>query len=110
MLMIIAILKVLIRKNILMAIALLFGSMGIGTVGYHYICDFEWIDAFYNAAMIATGMGPADEPESSGGKIFSAFYALFGAFSFLTVFGVLFTPLFHDLMHKLDVLNKEQCD
>lgn len=108
--MIMRVIRAIARKNILFAMALLFVSMAIGTFGYHFISEFDWVDAFYNAAMIATGMGPADEPPSNGGKIFSAVYALFGAFTFLTVFGVLFTPLFHELMHKLEVLKKENCD
>lgn len=108
--MISAVFRAIMRKNILFAFALLFTSMAVGTIGYHFICDFEWVDAFYNAAMIATGMGPADEPASAAGKIFSAFFALFGAFTFLTVFGVLFTPLFHELMHRLEVMDSQKCD
>lgn len=37
-------------------------SLSIGTIGYYYYFDeISWIDAFYNASMILTGMGPVNE-------------------------------------------------
>lgn len=102
--------KALIRRTFIFAFFLLFLSIGIGTVGYHYFCNFDWVESFFNASMIATGMGPADDPPEAMGKIFSAIYSLFGAFTFLTVFGVIFTPLFHSLMKKYQILDKENCE
>lgn len=76
-------------------------SLCLGTAGYHVFGSLPWIDAFLNAAMILTGMGPVDRLETSGGKIFSACYALFSGIAFLTFAGVLFAPAYHRFLHKL---------
>jgi hypothetical protein len=83
------------------ALLILLFSIGIGTGGYHYFGKLPWIDAFLNASMILTGMGPVDHLETKEGKIFAAFYALFSGISFLTFVGVLFAPVYHRFLHKL---------
>lgn len=83
------------------ALLILLFSIGIGTGGYHYFGKLSWIDAFLNASMILTGMGPVDHLETKEGKMFSAFYALFSGISFLTFVGVLFAPVYHRFLHKL---------
>jgi len=75
-------------------------SLGIGTVGYHALAGLAWVDAFLNASMILTGMGPVDRLESDAAKIFAALYAVFSGVSFLTFCGVLFTPFYHRFMHR----------
>ncbi len=83
------------------ALLILLFSIGIGTGGYHYFGRLPWIDAFLNASMILTGMGPVDHLETKEGKLFAAFYALFSGISFLTFAGVLFAPVYHRFLHKL---------
>ncbi|KAB0669718.1 hypothetical protein F6V30_13045 [Oryzomonas sagensis] len=75
-------------------------SLGIGTVGYHISAHLNWVDAFLNASMILTGMGPVDKLESAGAKLFASFYAIFSGVSFLTFCGVLFTPIYHRFIHR----------
>lgn len=75
-------------------------SLGIGTLGYHLTAGLGWVDAFLNASMILTGMGPVDRLESDAGKLFSAFYAIYSGVAFLTFCGVLFTPIYHRFMHR----------
>lgn len=84
-------------------------SLGIGTVGYHVTAGLPWVDAFLNASMILTGMGPVDRLESDTAKLFASFYAIFSGVSFLTFCGVLFTPIYHRFMHRfhLDLGDKE---
>ncbi len=83
-------------------------SIGIGVIGYHHFGNLPWIDAFLNASMILTGMGPVDKMETGAGKLFSSFYALFSGISFLTFVGVLFAPVYHRFLHKfhLDIEGK----
>src|SRR5512141_671637 len=66
-------------------------SLGVGTVGYHITANLGWVDAFLNASMILTGMGPVDKLETDTAKLFAALYAIFSGVSFLTFCGVLFT-------------------
>ena len=87
-------------RHLLFASVILAFSLGIGTVGYRIFGELRWIDAFLNASMILTGMGPVDHVETDGGKLFSACYALFSGVAFLTFVGVLFAPIYHRFLHR----------
>ena len=75
--------------------------MSIGMVGYHYVAHLNGMDAFYNAAMILTGMGPVAPMETNAAKLFSGGYALFSGVIFLTTVAVLFAPLIHRFLHRM---------
>lgn len=85
-------------------------SLGIGTVGYHLTANLGWVDAFLNASMILTGMGPVDRLQTQTAKLFASFYAIFSGVAFLTFCGVLFTPIYHRFLHKfhLDLEGKDR--
>lgn len=89
--------------NILVASLLLTICLTIGILGYHYSDDVPWIDSLHNASMILSGMGPVVEIKSTGGKLFSSFYALFSGVAFITNIGIILTPLAHRLYHRLHV-------
>jgi hypothetical protein len=55
----------------------------IGTLGFHYIADLDWVDAFYSASMFHAGLGPVYEMKTTSQKLFAAIYALFAAVIFL---------------------------
>ncbi len=76
------------------------GSLGIGMLGYHYLERLPWLDAFLNAAMILGGMGPVDAVRTRAGKAFAGCYALYCGVVALVVAGMLFTPIFHRLLHR----------
>src|SRR5439155_21265448 len=82
------------------AVGIMAGSLGIGIVGYHYTEGLGWLDAFLNAAMILSGMGPATELHTAAGKWFAGCYALFSGVAFITTVGVMFAPLLHRALHK----------
>lgn len=83
----------------------LFISLMIGVLGYHYFFDLSWIDSFYNASMILTGMGPVDKAPNNEAKVFASFYAIYSGVAFLTSVAIIFSPLVHRFLHKfkLDV-------
>ena len=60
----------------------------------------EWIDSLVNAAMLAGGMGPVGELNTTSGKLFASFYAIFAGLIFLTSVGVIFTPIIHRILHR----------
>ncbi len=84
----------------LFAVGILCLSLGIGTAGYAHFAGLGLIDAFLNASMILTGMGPVDRMETAAGKLFAGIYAIYSGVAFLTFCGVLFTPLYHRFLHK----------
>ena len=76
-------------------------SLGVGMVGYRYIAGLDWVDAFFNASMILTGMGPVNEMPNSAAKIFSGCYALFSGIAFISTVAVLFAPIAHRFLHLM---------
>ena len=88
-------------RHMLMALAVLACVAGAGTVGYHTMGGLAWVDAFLNAAMILSGMGPVDRMASDAAKLFSAFYALFSGLVFIGIAGIVLAPWAHRLFHWL---------
>jgi len=75
------------------------GSLLIGILGYHFFEGLGWTDSLLNASMILGGMGPVNTLHTFSGKIFASMYALYSGMAFLVVAGILFTPLFHRILH-----------
>ena len=75
-------------------------SLTLGTVGYHYTEGWPWLDSLLNAAMILTGMGPADPVKSGEGKWFATFYCLYSGIAFLTLVAILMAPIYHRFIHR----------
>lgn len=92
-----------ISRNLFYSALIISMSLLIGTVGHHTFSTCSWIDAFHNASMILSGMGPVITIYSFSGKVFSSFYALFSVLVFVTNLGVLIAPLLHRIMHHLHV-------
>ena len=84
-----------------MACGIVVGSLALGMVGYEHYERLSWRDAFLNSAMLLGGMGPVNAPQTSGGKLFAGFYALYAGLIFILVAALLGTPIFHRLLHKL---------
>ena len=62
--------------------AIILVSLGLGMAGYHFLERMPWLDAFVNAAMILSGMGPVNPLQTSAGKFFAGCYALFSGIAF----------------------------
>lgn len=92
----------------LISMAFMVGSLFIGTVGYHIFADLSWVDSFYNASMILTGMGPGSILSTNSGKLFSSFYALFSGIVFLTTAAIFISPIAHRLLHLLHIEDDQE--
>jgi len=90
-------------RHLLFALVASAGAVGIGTAGYHLLDGLGWIDAFLNASMILSGMGPVDRMESDAAKLFAAFYALFSGLVFIGVTGLVLAPWLHSLFHVMHI-------
>ena len=95
-------------RNFLLSTAIVSVSLGIGTAGYCVFGGLEPVDGFLNASMILTGMGPVDKMESTPGKLFAAFYALYSGLAFLSMVAVLIAPIYHRFMHQFNVVTDEE--
>ncbi len=90
-------------RSLLFGLVIMFASLMIGVLGYHYTADIGWLDSVHNASMILSGMGPVVNITTVAGKIFSSFYALFSGVIFITNIGVILAPAIHRFFHRLHV-------
>ena len=70
-------------------------ALAAGMWGYHHFETMPWTDAFVNAAMILSGMGPVSTLATESGKLFAGFYALFSGLYFIFMMALIFSPLLH---------------
>ena len=75
-------------------------SLAVGMAGYHGLEGLSWIDAFVNASMILSGMGPLMSPVTTAGKLFAGLYALYSGLAVLVIAGVIFAPVIHRFLHR----------
>lgn len=80
--------------------AIILISLALGMAGYHFLEHLSWLDAFLNASMILSGMGPVAPLNTAPGKLFAGCYALFSGLAFLSAVGVVLAPIFHRFIHK----------
>ena len=78
-------------------------ALGLGMAGYRVFESMSWVDAFVNAAMILSGMGPVSSLQTTGGKIFAGCYALFSGLFFIAVMGLILAPITHMVMQTFHV-------
>lgn len=96
--------------RILISIALGFTmiliALVLGMWGYYYFEHMTIIDAFANAAMILSGMGPLTPLNTNAGKIFAGCYALFSGLAFIIIMGVILSPVIHRVLHQFHLTEK----
>ena len=94
--------------NLLVALLLIAVSLLAGMVGYHHFESMAWIDAFANASMILSGMGPLAPMQTWGGKCFAGWYALYSGLALILVSGLILAPILHRLMHRFHLDTEEE--
>jgi hypothetical protein len=88
-------------RSLAIGLALVGLSLVVGIVGYRRLLGLSWIDAFVNAAMILSGMGPLASPQTVGAKLFAGLYALYSGLAVLAIAGIIFAPVLHRFLHYL---------
>jgi len=87
--------------SVLVGLALIALSLLVGMAGYHLFVGLSWIDAYENAAMILSGMGPVANTDTFSGKVFAGTYALYSGIALLATTAVVFAPVVHRFLHYL---------
>lgn len=90
-------------RNLVIGILIIALSLFLGMLGYHHYEKMDWVDAYVNAAMILSGMGPVSVLQTEGGKLFAGSYALFSGIIFLVVIAIMGAPVFHRVFHALHI-------
>ena len=78
-------------------------GMAIGIAGYAFFEGMSLVDAFVNAAMILSGMGPMGELKTTAGKVFAGAYAIFSGLIVIIATGFVLAPIFHRILHRFHV-------
>ncbi len=96
--------------SVLLGQTLVAVSLAIGMAGYRYFEGMAWVDAFANAAMILSGMGPLGELKTTGGKIFAGCYALYSGLALIVFVGIMFSPVVHRFLHRFHLESRRARD
>ncbi|MFO0938047.1 MAG: hypothetical protein U0798_16210 [Gemmataceae bacterium] len=97
-----------VARNFLITLGIVAFSLAIGTAGYCHFGNLSAVDGLLNSSMILTGMGPVDKMESTGGKLFATFYALYSGITFLTLIAVLLAPIYHRFIHQFHLMDESE--
>jgi hypothetical protein len=89
--------------SIVIAAVLIGVSLFIGMLGYAHLEGMSWLDAFLNAAMILSGMGPVETLKTNSGKLFAGCYAIYSGFVVVLSAGFVFAPVVHRILHRFHV-------
>ena len=84
---------------LLLAIA----GLAVGMAGYMVFEGMGAVDAFANAAMILSGMGPLSPLQSVAGKLFAGFYAILSGLVLVVATGFVLAPIFHRVLHHFHI-------
>lgn len=88
--------------QLVMIIIILFSViLLIGTLGFHYVSNLDWLDALHHSALYLSGMGPLYELETKEEKIFSTFYSIIASILFLAI--IIFVV---DQILQLEIFNR----
>jgi hypothetical protein len=90
-------------RAVLLWLALTMAGLGIGMIGYAASEGMSGVDAFVNAAMILSGMGPVTELKTAGGKLFAGFYAIFSGLFVVIATGFVLAPILHRVLHSFHI-------
>jgi hypothetical protein len=95
-------------RNGLWSAGVIFVWLVIGMGGYGGLEGMSLVDAFVNAAMILSGMGPVQPLTTEAGKVFAGCYAIVSGIVIFGIAGIVLAPLFHRMMHKFHLQDDEE--
>jgi hypothetical protein len=95
-------------RNVSAGIAIIVLAEVIGMAGYAGFEGMNAVDAFVNAAMIMSGMGPVTPLNTDAGKIFAGLYAIFCGLLIFAVAGLVLAPVFHRVLHRFHVEDRDK--
>jgi hypothetical protein len=94
-------------KHIGIGVAFIIASLFAGMCGYHYLGELSWIDAFVDASMILSGMGPVSPLKNDAVKLFAGIYAIYSGLLFISFIALILIPIFHHMLHKFHIASKK---
>ena len=86
-------------KSVALWVAIMVFGLLVGMAGYAWTEGMSTVNAFVNAAMILSGMGPVSELHTDAGKWFAGSYAIFSGLVIVLATGVVLAPIIHHVLH-----------
>lgn len=97
-------------RNGVWSLAVVAGSLLVGSWGYMYFEHLSPIDAFTNAAMILSGMGQIAPLKTDGGKVFASLYAIASGLLLFAIAGLILAPIYHRILHRFHVEEEDEAE
>jgi hypothetical protein len=98
-----------VAANLLLVLALTVVSLAFGMGGYKLLGEhMTWYEAFSNACMILSGMGPLSDLKSNPGKVFEGFYALYSGLVLIVSASLILGPVAHRFLHKMHLADEDE--
>lgn len=94
-------------RNLIFGIAAAIVILLIGIFGLRHFEGSNWVDAYANSAMIISGVGMLTTPITQQGKLFAATFSIIGGGAFLLIIAVVFAPIFHWLIQRMKIEDRE---
>lgn len=95
-------------RNGILALVTVAVSLAIGTAGYAWFEQMALIDAFANASMILSTMGPLTPLHTTAGKLFASFYAIASGLLLFVIAGLMLAPVYHRILHRFHVDEQDE--
>jgi len=83
-------------------------GLAIGIAGYSEFEGMSFVDAYVNAAMILSGMGPMGELKTTAGKVFAGSYAILSGLIIIIATGFVLAPIFHRILHRFHIEPRQE--
>lgn len=80
----------------------------LGMAGYMLTEGMSATDAYVNASMILSGMGPVTELKTTAGKLFAGTYAIFSGLFLIIGGGFILAPIFHRVLHRFHMESERE--
>jgi ammonia channel protein AmtB len=88
--------------------SLMLVSLAFGMAGYKTFGPMGWEDAFANASMIMSGMGPLADLKTASGKVFEGAYALYSGLFLIISASLILGPVVHRFLHQMHLADEDE--
>jgi hypothetical protein len=82
-------------------VVIIIGSIGFGTVGYHFLAAMSWDYAFHHSCLMLSGHDVNPTDCNIGGHIFSGIFVLYARLVFVSMVAIMIVPVMDRIFHKL---------
>ncbi len=80
------------KRRAAYSFGLVFAVLFLGTLLFHYLEGYSYVNSFYFVSMLATAQGPANTPATDIGKIAASITAFISVGCVIVALGFLFGP------------------